>query len=152
MRKRIRRRPVDERFWEKVNKNGPLPERRPELGPCWMWTAWTTPAGYGQFGLDYKKVGAHRVAYELLVGPIPEGLYIDHLCRNPSCVNPSHLEPVTPGENVRRGDGTRGHRKTHCKHGHEFTIANSYIDSYGHWNCRTCSREKMRRRRAEGKS
>lgn len=68
---------------------------------CWEWTGAKTAAGYGQF--TRRKEYAHRHAYEDLVGPIPEGLVIDHLCRNPSCVNPDHLEPVTQRENIRRG-------------------------------------------------
>ena len=71
---------------------------------CWIWTGQTTIAGYGQFTRNRKTIYAHRAMYESEVGPIPEGLVIDHLCRTPSCVNPAHLEPVTNAENVRRGN------------------------------------------------
>jgi hypothetical protein len=94
-RKHPARRPLDERFWEKVDVGHPL--------GCWTWTAAMKPEGYGKFYVDGALRQAHRVAYELLVGPIPGGLFLDHLCRNPRCVNVDHLEPVTPGENVRRG-------------------------------------------------
>jgi hypothetical protein len=85
------------------------------------------------------------VAYELFVGPIPEGLELDHLCRNPSCVNPAHLEAVTHRENVRRGDlhlvfGSR----THCTMGHEFTDENTYPRPTGGRGCRECRRERVR--------
>jgi hypothetical protein len=70
---------------------------------CWEWTAGRSGGpGYGAFSLGQRKVGAHRWSYENFVGPIPEGLELDHLCRNPGCVNPDHLEPVTRSENIRR--------------------------------------------------
>ena len=89
--------PVEVRFWAKVDVGHPL--------GCWTWIAGRTSRGYGSFGQGgpKRRVYAHRYAYELLVGPIPDGLVIDHLCRNPSCVNPDHLEPVTHQENCRRG-------------------------------------------------
>lgn len=116
-----------DRFWAKVDKSG----------DCWEWTAFLTPDGYGRFGLDGAIVAAHRTAYELVVGPIPDGLQIDHLCRNRKCVNPDHLEPVTQLENARRGFWAT---KTHCKHGHEFTPENTYIRPTGARQCRTCNR------------
>lgn len=70
---------------------------------CWNWTGALTTAGYGSLTKNYQRMYAHRWSYEQHVGPIPEGLALDHLCRNRSCVNPDHLEPVTIGENVRRG-------------------------------------------------
>lgn len=85
--------PMPERFWSKADKS-------PDDG-CWVWTSWIQPNGYGYFWLDGARY-AHRVAYEIAVGPIPAGLVIDHLCANKSCVNPAHLEVVTIGENTRR--------------------------------------------------
>lgn len=106
---------------------------------CWEWLGAKQPSGYGKMYWDYKTLLAHRVVYELVRGPIPEGLQLDHLCRNPSCVNPSHLEAVTARENVLRSDSTAGRngRKTHCKRGHEFTPANTYIRPRGR-ECRAC--------------
>lgn len=97
------------RFWAKVDKNGPFPTEAPGLsGACWQWTASIIhTTGYGAFGVEGRKRGAHRVSYELVIGPIPDGLTIDHLCNNRRCVNPSHLEPVTQGENVRRAYARR---------------------------------------------
>jgi|ERR1017187_200589 hypothetical protein len=99
-------------------------------GPCWTWTASTggggSPGGdYGQFKAYGKQHYAHRFSYELLVGPIPGGLNIDHLCRNGLCVNPAHLEPVTQRTNLLRGNGTCAWnaRKTHCLRGHIFKSA-----------------------------
>ncbi len=95
---------TEERFWPYVDKHGPVPEYCPRLGPCWIWLAGTIPSGYGSFGRGGggNSGVAHRFAYELLVGPIPEGLDLDHLCYVTLCVNPTHLDPVTRSENVRR--------------------------------------------------
>lgn len=96
---------VAERFWAKVNLLGPEPDYAPHLGRCWLWAASANEQGYGHFTPQKNKrsLCAHRWSYQQLVGPIPEGLHLDHLCRVPACVNPSHLEPVTPFENTRRG-------------------------------------------------
>jgi len=96
---------TDERFWAKVNLNGPVPTVRPDLGPCWLWEAACRieDGGYGAFWDGKKTVRAHRWAYEQIIGPFPEGLQPDHLCRVSACINPFHLEPVTSGENTRRG-------------------------------------------------
>lgn len=125
---------------------------------CWEWTGSTTKAGYGMVWRDGKQRYAHRVLYELLVGPIPEGLEIDHLCRTRNCVNPGHLEPVTGSTNVLRGlkstappTGITGWNaaKTHCLKGHEFTEANTRIDPRGHRVCRACHRLQSRERRCQ---
>lgn len=101
------RKSTKERFWEKVNKE-------PGKG-CWIWMADKSgnPTGYGRFKIKGKIKVAHRIAYELTKGPIPEGLQIDHLCRNKSCVRPAHLEAVTGKENCQRATG-----KSVCLRGH----------------------------------
>lgn len=120
---------------------------------CWEWSGHKTDEGYGKvFGKDLcgatTKI-AHRWMYECLVGPIPDGLEIDHLCRNRGCVNPSHLEPVTTRENVLRGDGppARNARKTHCRNGHPLT-GDNVAHPGGNLNkrrCRMCYRAKNKR-------
>lgn len=92
---------------------------------CWLWTAALNSRGYPCFAISDRSQLAHRVAYQALVGPIPAGLEIDHLCRVPRCVNPAHLEPVTREENLRREMAAT--RPTHCPKGHEYTEANSII-------------------------
>lgn len=136
-------RPLAERFWEKVDRRGP--------DECWLWKAHKA-LGYGGFGRGRAGEGwdlAHRVAYELLVGPIPIGLHLDHFRLNPgprqapcsrACVNPAHVEPVTPGENVLRGNGfsARHARQTACVHGHPFDEKNTRRNCKGSRVCRTC--------------
>jgi hypothetical protein len=130
-----------ERFEEKV-------ERDPETG-CWLWAACRNSAGYGKFGIDGRVVLAHRFSYEQHVGPIPDGLQLDHLCRVRCCVNPAHLEPVTGSENVRRGKAgeitkVRHAQKTHCPQGHAYTEDNITPQILsGRWTarcCKTCKR------------
>lgn len=98
---------VLERFWAKVNKDGPSApiswDGAPLPGMCWLWEGAADAIGYGKFNPGARLIGAHRYSYQSMVGAIPAGLYLDHLCRNPRCVNPDHLEPVTHAENVRRG-------------------------------------------------
>lgn len=119
-------------------------------GGCWPWTGGTGKAGYGLVsrGRSRTRLLAHRVVYTILRGPIPGELPLDHLCRNRICVNPAHLEPVTVGENNRRGFGASGihARQTHCVHGHEFTAENTAILPSGSRKCHACSRERDRRR------
>jgi hypothetical protein len=133
-------------FWAKVSKAGSV--------DCWVWRAARIPDGYGQFGNGddpSRSTLAHRVAYELLVGPIPEGLVIDHLCRNRPCVNPAHLEPVTRRENTMRSaivPQVAVLSETHCKRGHPL----DGVQHNGNRRCSTCQRTAMReyqqRRRA----
>jgi len=125
---------------------------RESLDPaaCWLWDAYTNrPKPYGRFRLDGKLEVAHRVAYRMFVGPIPDGLTLDHLCRRPRCVNPFHLEPVTVTENIRRGtQGWNMRQRTHCPRGHAYDAANTWTSKAGSRHCRTCIRERMRARRA----
>lgn len=128
---------LEKRFWAKV-KIGKLDE-------CWEWTSDIIRCGYGRFEIKknnkFTTVMAHRLAYELLISPIPHGLVIDHLCRNRRCVNPFHLEVVTFKENIRRGEGSAGinARKTHCKYGHPLSGENLYITpSNGKRQCKIC--------------
>lgn len=148
--------PEVERFWRRVNKNGPVPDARPDLGPCWLWTGGLTAHSYGSFACEPRRPnghlsskGAHRYAYEILVGPVPEGLVLDHLCRVKACVCPEHLEPVTNAENLRRGApnvSALNREKTHCDYGHPFSGENLRIrPKTGERQCRAC----MRRRREE---
>lgn len=95
-------RPLRDRFLEKLDQRGP---------GCWPFTGAIANNGYGRIGFKSRVLQAHRVAYEVLVGPIPAGMHIDHLCSNRACCNPSHLEPVTQAENNRRaGARRRGER------------------------------------------
>jgi len=120
-------------FWERVDKNGPIPAYRPDLGPCWIWTGPKNPGGYGTPYFQGKMRRAHRVAYELILGTIPAGKQLDHLCRVRHCVNPAHLEPVTNKENALRGFSfsAKNAKKTHCINGHEFSGQNLRIDPSG---------------------
>ncbi len=97
---------------------------------------------------------AHRFAYELLVGPIPDGLVIDHLCRVRHCVNPAHMEPVTRWENTLRGGSFSAvaARQTHCVNGHPFDEENTHVDRRGFRRCRACNRERLRRRAMESRA
>ena len=126
-----------DRFWRKVNKTE----------TCWLWAASINSRGYGQFKMDGRSWQAHRIAYELQVGPIPDGLQIDHLCRVRACVNPDHLEAVSQEENIRRGEGVAVANaiKTHCPQGHPYDEANTYI-YHGARQCRACSAARDRRR------
>jgi hypothetical protein len=92
------------RFWSRVDKNGPVPAHRPDLGPCWLWTARLDANGYGAFSVHHRGITAHQMAW-ILAGrpPIPKGMDRDHLCRVRHCVRPKHLDGVTHAENVRRG-------------------------------------------------
>lgn len=143
------RTPLEERFWEKVNKDGPIPEHRPDLGSCWVWTAATNPNGYGKIVENGHFLAAHRVSYEMLVGPIPKGLEPDHLCRNHPCVNPDHLEPVTHKENHRRGKWAM---TSHCPQGHPYDAMNTVVEKDGWRKCRVCVNERARQYRVRMKA
>lgn len=157
------------RFWKMVDTSG---------GPdaCWPWMGWTSKWGYGGFGLSYgNSVVSHRFAYTDAVGPIPEGLDIDHRCHETDtcaggvtcphrrCCNPRHLQPATRSENLRRsaanfgkdtGGGERQKAKTHCPKGHPYDEANTRYYTWArngvtYRACRTCHRERTRARRAK---
>lgn len=117
---------------------------------CWEWTGAIDRNGYGRIRVNGKLDRAHRASYETHVGQIPDGLHIDHLCRNRRCLNPDHLEPVTPAENVRRGEGHGS--ETHCPEGHPYAGDNLYehTDRHGYTRrmCRACNVERGRRLRA----
>ena len=132
--------PAPLRFWPKV---------RAISSGCWEWQSTKSSAGYGYFYAHPKSVPAHRFAYELLVGPIPDRLTLDHLCRNRACVNPLHLEPVTLHENILRGVGisARHARQTHCKNGHPYDLFNTHIGPDNSRRCRMCNMLWKRARR-----
>jgi len=131
-----KRRPVFERFWEKVAPN--------LHGGCWQWTgavgAGGKEGGYAQMRDAGRTLYAHRLSYETLVGIVPDGLHLDHLCRNRRCVNPLHLEPLTCRENLLRGEGASAKNavKTHCKHGHPLSGKNLRMNA-GKRVCRLCA-------------
>jgi hypothetical protein len=114
---------------------------------CWEWQGWRNSADYGYLSVDGRDQCAHRVAYEALVGPIPNGLELDHLCVNPPCLNPAHLEPVTHAENQRR----IAERQTGCRRaGHDWTDPNNVRSRpNGSRYCAACEREAQRRRHSE---
>ena len=107
---------------------------------CWIWTAARQKGGYGSIGSGLgSTILAHRYAYQLFVGDVPDGMELDHLCRNTACVNPNHLEAVPHRVNMLRSEAPPGHhaRKTHCKNGHPFDEANTYRRGVGR-ACRAC--------------
>jgi hypothetical protein len=129
-----------DRFWSKVDRSGGDES-------CWLWTASTTPAGYGQFRVGAAPQYAHRLSWVAANGPVPDGLELDHLCRVRRCVNPRHLEPVTTKENSLRGQSFAAinARKTHCPQGHPYDEANTIRSKSGARLCRACKHERDRR-------
>lgn len=129
---------------------------------CWLWPGAKFRSGYANVGTvergQRRNRSLHRVFYERFVGPIPEGLDLDHLCRTTSCVNPGHVEPVTRSVNLRRGNAgglrNRGRAaanaaKTHCHHGHPFDEENTHWTKAGGRSCRACDRDRHRHRYRE---
>ena len=120
-------------------------------GECWRWTAAIDKHGYGRFSKGGRMRLAHRMSYEGLVGPIPQGMDLDHLCRNRACVNPYHLEPVSRSVNLSRSPlMARGQNKTHCPRGHMYTPENTRITTQGARACRTCERARNREKSRAG--
>ena len=157
--------PVADLFWAKVDRGGPVPPGRPELGGCWRWTAGTR-AGYGAFNVPAsdagprRRVEAHRWAFEQHAGPVPEGHELEHLCHaadaaaalcgggptcpHRACVNPAHLAAV-PAGGVPRGIAARHAAQTHCPRGHRYDA----VDAAGRRRCTRCQRAPVDTRRAE---
>ena len=132
---------IEERY--RVSKTG-----------CWEWTRSKIPAGYGKMKAKKSTWGVHRLYYQLVNGPVDSSLVISHLCDNPPCINPSHLEATTQWENNARGSGVSAQnlRKTHCKHGHEYTSENTRVrisKNHPRRTCRTCdlAQDRERKRR-----
>lgn len=125
---------TEEDFWAKFAEHS--------KDACWPWPGHVGRLGYAQAKFQGAFYLAHRLAYILARGEIPLGLVLDHLCRNRSCCNPDHLEPVTPRENVARGEGVaaRNIQKTHCPRGHEYAPRNAA----GRRTCKTCARAHSR--------
>jgi hypothetical protein len=132
------------RMWSRVDRSG---------GPdsCWVWLAYTGTDGYGRARSQGRQLVVHRVIYQLVMGVVlPPEIQVDHLCRNRSCVNPVHLEPVTASENLRRADPLAYQKaKTHCPSGHAYDEQNTRRHPRtGGRTCRACHRDSERRRRA----
>jgi hypothetical protein len=135
-------------LWPKVDQNGPLPEYRPDLGPCWIFTGRISSEGYGVFDVHGVGVRAHMASFLITTGTLPDGLDLDHLCRVRKCVRPSHLEPVTRQVNVLRGVSpvARQVAVTHCPAGHPYDEQNTYV-KHGHRGCRACDAARAREKR-----
>jgi hypothetical protein len=131
---------------------------------CWEWTGFRDRKGYGRFSLGNRPTVVARASYEAFIGPIPEGLTIDHLCRFPPCVNPAHLAVVTRAENTMRGETVtaKNAQARACPKGHAYDEANTYVDKRGRRSCKACreawkrseegrayGRERMRAARAK---
>ena len=141
------RKTLQERFWDKVDKHGPVPKKCPELGRCWTWRGAMSSNGYGSFWMDGRGEAAHRASWFLIHGEFPPtGMDLDHLCRKRGCVNPAHLEVVTRSVNLRRGVGpSRNLQKTHCPLGHAYYGDNLVVYASGSRACRECNKLAVKR-------
>lgn len=132
----------ERRFFSHVDRNGPVPEHRPELGRCWLWTARRFSTGYGGFSVRKVHIMAHRWSWQHANGPLPDGLFVLHHCDNPPCVRLSHLFLGTLSDNMQDMIAKGRHPGmgwTHCKRGHEFTPENTWISpTTGKRRCRAC--------------
>ena len=118
---------------------------RVDVGDCWLWTGPLTPNGYAQIQAHERRLSVHRAIWQELVGPIPDGMEIDHLCKVRHCCNPDHLEPVTRHENIRRSAvGANNRGKTHCPAGHPYDDTNT-LRRRGKRECRACDRARKRK-------
>jgi hypothetical protein len=143
------RAPLEERLEAYTDRNGPIPDYAPQLGPCWLWTGTKTRLGYGQISSGPHRTNyAHRLIYARATGSMPR-LELDHLCRVPSCVNPAHLEPVTHRTNQLRSPLMEAERnKRFCVNGHDRTGRNE-VHYSGRRFCRECLRTNNRRSAAK---
>lgn len=137
------------RFMSKVEK-----VNRGHGSDCWEWTACKCSLGYGVFAIHPGRFKAHRVAKAWFHGPLDRSKEIDHLCRNPSCVNPDHLEEVSAQINTLRGESLQAQNavKTHCPKGHPYDLFNTYYPPKGGRECRECVRQSQRRYQARKKA
>jgi len=127
---------IKKRFWDKVQKTE----------QCWIWIGALDAGGYGAVTIDNRRLRAHRVSFEWEQGTIHDGLVVDHLCRNRACVNPTHMEVVTPKINTARGYSPPAINayRTECAIGHPFDLFNTYIRTNGKRECRTCKKDRKR--------
>ena len=135
---------IPDRIWNKLTNE--------RMTGCWLWQGYVVRNGYGQVRMGKSNRYVHRVVYELLKGPIPDGLTLDHLCRIRRCANPEHLEPVTGKENCLRGESfsAANHRKTHCSRNHPLSGDNLVMCSDGQRrDCRECRRIRGKKSNAK---